>query len=161
MTDWGKQPIKFRTDVAMMGKLGYDIVVSKLDEKELQFSQEALKTYERIKPVIWQGDQYRLASPYAGDVASLLYVSTSQDRAVWFTYLTNSRYKAGSQAPIRLQGLDPARNYSVREVNVYPNTRSPIDTEAVYSGNYLMTVGFNPNADTRRTSVVLELTAVR
>jgi alpha-galactosidase len=28
VTNWGKQPIKFRTDVAMMGKLGFDIVVS-------------------------------------------------------------------------------------------------------------------------------------
>ena len=162
VTDWGKQPIKFRTDVAMMGKLGYDIVVSKLDEKELQFSQEALKTYERIKNVVWQGDQYRLASPYTGDVASLMYVSDARDRAVWFTYQTKNRYKAGSMAPIRLQGLDPAKSYAVRELNVYPGARSAINAEtSTYSGNYLMTVGFNPNVDMRRTSVVLELTAAK
>ncbi len=159
VTDWGKQPIKFRTDVAMMGKLGYDIVVSKLDEKELQFSQEALKTYERIKPVVWQGDQYRLVSPYVGDVASLMYVNEARNRAVWFTYLTKNRYKAGSVAPIRLQGLDPAKNYTVRELNVYPGARSNINNSTTaYSGNYLMTIGFNPNVEARRTSVVLELT---
>ncbi|NDU94096.1 alpha-galactosidase [Spirosoma terrae] len=159
VTDWGKQPIKFRTDVAMMGKLGYDIVVSKLDEKELQFSQQALKTYEQIKNVLWQGDLFRLASPYEGDVASLMYVSEPKDRAVWFSYLTNNRYKAGSLAPIRLKGLDPAKKYTVRELNIYPGTKSSINDDATtYSGNYLMTVGFNPKVDARRTSVVLELT---
>ncbi|GAB3890162.1 alpha-galactosidase [Spirosoma agri] len=159
VTDWGKQPIKFRTDVAMMGKVGYDIVVSKLDANELAFSQQALKTYEQIKNVVWQGDLFRLASPYATDMASLMYVSDAKDRAVWFSYLTKNRYKAGSTAPVRLKGLDPAKNYSIRELNLYPGTKSTISSDAaVYSGNYLMTIGFNPNVDTQRTSVVLELT---
>jgi alpha-galactosidase len=158
ITDWGKQSIKFRTDVATMGKMGYDIVVSKLDEKELQFSQEALKTYDRLKPVIWQGDQYRLASPYEGDVASLLYVNEAKDKAVWFSYLVSNRYSAGSKGTIRLAGLEPAKTYSVRELNVYPGTKSSINNAtATYSGNYLMTVGFNPNVDARRASVVLEV----
>lgn len=162
VTDWGKQPIKFRTDVAMMGKLGYDIVVSKLDEKELQFSQEALKTYERIKNVVWQGDLFRLASPYAGDLASLMYVTEAKDRAVWFSYLTGNRYRAGSPAPIRLKGLDPGKNYQLKELNVYPGARSIVrDEKAVFSGNYLMTVGFNPNVDSNHASVVLEVTEAR
>ncbi|QMW03066.1 alpha-galactosidase [Spirosoma foliorum] len=162
VTDWGKQPIKFRTDVAMMGKIGYDIVVSKLSEPELQFSQEALKTYDRIKTVIWQGDQYRLASPYTNDVASAMFVNEGQDRAVWFTYLVNSRYKAGSVAPIKLKGLNPEKTYKIQELNVYPGTKSGINSStATYSGNYLMTIGFNPQVDTRRTSVVLEVTEVK
>ncbi len=71
----------------MMGKMGYDIVVSKLDEKELAFSQDALKTYSRVKEVIWKGDLFRLVSPQTSDMASLLYVSEKQDKAVWFNYL--------------------------------------------------------------------------
>jgi alpha-galactosidase len=31
----------------------------------------------------------------------------------------------------------------------------------VYSGDYLMAVGFNPQVNARRTSVVLELTEAR
>ena len=162
VTDWGKQPIKFRTDVAMMGKIGYDIVVSKLTEPELAFSQQALKTYERIKTTIWHGDQFRLASPYTNDVASVMYVSEEQDKAVWFTYLVNSRYKAGSMAPIKLKGLNPDKTYQIQELNVYPGTTSAINKNTTtYSGNYLMTIGFNPQADTRRTSVVLDVTAVK
>ncbi|RAK00192.1 alpha-galactosidase [Larkinella arboricola] len=159
ITDWGKQPIKFRTDVAMMGKMGYDIVVSKLDEKELAFSQDALKTYSRVKDVIWQGDLFRLVSPQTSDMASLMYVSEKQDRAIWFNYLVGNRYREGSQAPIRLKGLDPARKYTIQELNVFPGTNSPINrNQTVYSGDYLMTVGFNPQVDARRASVVLEVT---
>ena len=162
VTDWGKQSIKFRTDVAMMGKIGYDIVVSKLSEPELAFSQEALKTYDRIKTTIWQGDLFRLASPYTNDVASLAYVNDAKDKAVWFNYLVKNRYKAGSVAPIKLQGLNPAKRYKIQELNVYPGTRSAINADTTtYSGNYLMTIGFNPQVSTRRESVVLELTEVK
>ena len=162
VTDWGKQSIKFRTDVAMMGKIGYDIVVSKLTEPELQFSQEALKTYDRVKTTIWQGDLFRLSSPYTNDVASLAYVSDAKDKAIWFSYLVRNRYKAGSVAPIKLKGLDPAKNYKIQELNVYPGTRSAINTDTtVYSGNYLMTIGFNPQVSARRESVVLEVTEVK
>ncbi|GAB3717370.1 alpha-galactosidase [Spirosoma lituiforme] len=162
ITDWGKQPIKFKTDVAMMGKIGYDIVVSKLTEPELAFSQQALKTYDRIKDVIWKGDLFRLASPYTSDVASAMYVNDAKDRSVWFTYLVRDRYKAGSVAPIKLNGLDPAKSYRIQELNVYPGDSSTINkSTTTYSGNYLMTIGFNPQVDTRRTSVVLELTATK
>jgi alpha-galactosidase len=158
ITDWGKQPIKFRTDVAMMGKLGYDIVVSKLDEKELTFSQQALQTYSRVKDVIWQGDLFRLVSPQTNDIASLMYVNEKQDKAMWFSYLVGNRYREGSLAPIRLQGLNASKKYKIQELNVYPGSNSPINrNQAVYSGDYLMTVGFNPAVDARRTSVVLEI----
>lgn len=158
ITDWGKQSIKFRTDVAMMGKLGYDIVVSKLDEKELAFSQQALQTYSRVKEVIWKGDLFRLVSPQTNDIASLLYVSEKQDKAMWFSYLVGNRYREGSQSPIKLRGLNPEKKYKIQEVNVYPGSNSPINrNQTVYSGDYLMTVGFNPSVDARRQSVVLEI----
>ena len=163
ITDWGKQPLKYRTDVAMMGKMGYDIVVSKLDEKELQFSQQALETYGRVKDVIWKGDLYRLVSPYEQDIASLMYVSEQKDKAMWFSYLVGNRYKEGSNAPVRMKGLDPAKKYRIQEVNVFPGTNSAINRNntATYSGDYLMTIGFNPLVDSRRASVVLEVTEAK
>lgn len=158
ITDWGKQPLKFRTDVAMMGKMGYDIVVSKLTDKELQFSQEALKTYERVRGVIWQGDLFRLQSPHTSDVASLLFVDPAKTKAIWFSYLVGNRYRSGTAEPVRLSGLNPAKQYTISELNVFPGTRSPINGNSVtYSGDYLMTVGFNPQVSANRTSVVLEV----
>lgn len=160
VTDWGKQPIKFRTDVAMMGKLGFDIAVSHLNEKDLRFCQEALKTYNAIKPIIWQGDQYRLQSPLDNAVAAVLYVNAQKTTGIVFNYLVNNRYDAGSALPIRLKGLDPAKKYTLRELNVYPGITSTIDSSKVYSGEFLMKVGFNPDVKSGRNSVVLEVKAV-
>ncbi|HWJ25437.1 MAG TPA: alpha-galactosidase, partial [Flavisolibacter sp.] len=53
ITSMGKQSLKFRTDVAMMDKLGFDIRVNNFTAQELQFANEAVKTYKRISDVIW------------------------------------------------------------------------------------------------------------
>jgi len=58
VTSMGDQSIKFKTDVAMMGKLGFDINVKDLKENELKYCQEAVSNYKRLSPVIWQGDLY-------------------------------------------------------------------------------------------------------
>lgn len=157
VTDWGKQPIKFRTDVAMMGKLGFDIVLSKLSDNDLKYCQEAIKTYNSLKSVIWQGDQYRLANPREGSVASILYINEGKSSGVIFNYLVNNRYGEGSKFPIVLKGLDPLKKYTIREVNLYPGTNSTIDASKVYTGDFLMKVGFNPDVNAGRTSVVLTI----
>jgi alpha-galactosidase len=157
VTDWGKQPIKFRTDVAMMGKLGFDIVVSKLSPSDLQFCQQAIKTYNELKPVIWQGEQYRLSNPRESSVASMMYVNKEKTSGVIFNYLVNNRYGEGSKLPIKMKGLDPKKSYKLKEVNLYPGTKSGMEESQVYTGDYLMTIGFNPKVNAGRASVVLQL----
>jgi alpha-galactosidase len=161
VTDWGKQPIKFRTDVASMGKLGFDIVVSKLSANELTYCQEAIKNYNAFKPIVWHGDQYRLANPREGNVASMAYINEAKTAGVIFNYLVNNRYEEGSKLPILLKGLDPAKKYTLREINLYPGTQSSMDEKKVYSGDFLMKVGFNPDVKLSRTSVVIKLEEVK
>ncbi len=160
VTDWGKQPIKFRTDVAMMGKLGFDIVVSHLNPSDLQFCQDAIKTYNGFKPLIFKGDQYRLSTPRESAVASMAYVDESKSSGVIFNYLVNNRYGSNSKVPVRIKGLDPAKKYRITEVNLYPGSKTSIDASKVYSGDFLMKVGFNPDVSTWRTSVILKVDAV-
>ncbi|MFC7525063.1 alpha-galactosidase [Parapedobacter sp. GCM10030251] len=159
VTDWGKQPIKFRTDVAMMGKLGFDIVVDHLNDNDLKFCQNAVQTYNGIKEIIWHGDQYRLTHPRENSVASMLFVDKAKDNGVMFAYLVNNRYDEGSHLPIRLEGLDPERRYRISEINLYPGTSSPIAHEQVYSGDFLMKIGFNPQVRKGRESVILQMEA--
>jgi alpha-galactosidase len=159
VTDWGKQPLKFRTDVAMMGKLGFDIVVSKLGDNDLKFAQDAVKIYNQIKPIIWLGDQYRLANPREGSVAAIAYVNEQKTSAIMFNYLVNNRFDEGSRLPIRLKGLDAAKSYTIKEINLYPGNNSEINSDKVYSGDFLMKVGFNPIVNSGRTSIVLQLSA--
>lgn len=160
VTDWGKQPIKFKVDVAMMGKLGFDIVVSKLSEKELKFCQEALKNYDGLKSTIWQGEQYRLADPREKKYAAIQYVNETKEQGVVFNYLINYRQNAATEAPIKLKGLDPTKKYRITEINLESEVKSPIDSSEIYSGNFLMTVGINPYLSNQRKSVVLKLTAL-
>ncbi len=157
VTDWGKQPIKYRTDVAMMGKLGFDIVVSHLSEKDLAYCQNAIKEYNGFKDIIWQGNQYRLANPKEGSVASMAYINEAKNKGIIFNYLVNNRYGEGSVYPIKLKGLDAKASYRLKEICLYPGNNSPIDAGKTYSGEFLMTVGFNPQVNSGRTSVVLQL----
>jgi len=160
VTDWGKQPMKFKIDVAMMGKMGFDIVVSKLDEKDFQFCRQAIDTYNTIKQTIWQGDLYRLADPYTNTVASLMYVNDSKNAAIMFNYLVGNRYGASSALPIKLKGLDAEKMYKITEINLYPDTKSSLQADKTYSGNFLMQIGFNPEVNATRTSVVLKIDVV-
>lgn len=157
VTDWGKQPIKFRTDVAMMGKLGFDIVVKHLGEKDLQYCQNAIKQYNSFKEIVWFGKQYRLANPAEGDIASMAYINEEQSKGVIFNYLVNNRYGSGSVYPVRLKGLDAAAKYRITEICLYPGTKTSIDESKTYSGEFLMTIGFNPVVNAQRTSVVLNI----
>lgn len=162
VTDWGRQPVKYRVDIASMGKLGFDIVPGKLSSGDLQFCQDAIKNYNGFKNTVWQGTQYRLQSPYETPVASLMYVDSTQSKAIMFNYLHSSRFmQTGTERPVKLNGLDPARRYTVKEINLYPGTTSSIKNDTVYSGDFLMTVGINPDVNLRRTSVILEINEIK
>ncbi len=162
VTDWGKQSIKFRTDVASMGKLGFDIVASKLSKDDLTFCRDAIKNYDRFKKIVWHGTQYRVASPYENPFASFLYVNDNKSNAVMFTYLHSNRFmEMATERPIKLNGLDAGKKYTIREINLYPGSSSPIDPGQVYSGDFLQNIGFNPGLKTSRPSVVLEIMEVK
>jgi len=163
ITSWGKQSLKFKTDVAMMGKMGYDIQINELTEKELKFSQDAITNYKRLSDVIWHGDLYRLISPYEENRAVLMYVNNSRSKAVLFAYTLNARYGETFNR-VRLQGLDPAKTYKIQEINPSTEGRRPGPpsevTSAVrsYTGDYLMKVGLSVGSATPLTSAVFEIT---
>jgi alpha-galactosidase len=144
VTSMGKQQsLKFRTDVAMMGKMGYDIRVNNFTPQELQFSNDAVKAYKAISDVIWFGDLYRLVSPYEEDRAVLMYVNENKSRSVLFNYFTTPRRKNIFDR-VLLQGLDANKKYRIKEINLFPGTKSSQpDHDKVLTGEYLMSVGLN------------------
>jgi alpha-galactosidase len=159
ITEWSDIDLKFKTDVAMMGKMGYDLVVKNLSDDELKFSQMALENYNRLKSIIWYGDMYRLLSPYENPFASLMYVDEKQETAVAFNYVVSNRYYGNySPVAVKFQGLDPEKHYLVKEINLQEGKNSPIQS-GVYTGEFLMKNGINPVLRKNRTSVVLELKA--
>ncbi|GAA4801951.1 alpha-galactosidase [Olivibacter ginsenosidimutans] len=155
ITSWGKQPLKFRTDVAMMGKLGYDIEVGHMNEQELAFSKLAVATYKQLSPIIWQGDLYRLLNPYEQPQAALMYVAKQKNEAVVFQFDWNTERRNKPAYPVLLQGLDAKKQYRVEEVNLMPDSKSRVDEHGgAYSGDYLMKVGLHFNGQHYASSVV-------
>ena len=76
-------PLKLRFDVAMSGRLGLELQPSKMTGKEKEFARRAIADYKEIRPIVQQGDLYRLISPYdKTGYASLMYVAPEKDRAV-------------------------------------------------------------------------------
>jgi alpha-galactosidase len=86
-------------------------------------------------------------------------LTKAKSKAVVFNYLVNNRYAAGTKAPLRFKGLDPQKKYTVKEVNLYPGTGSVLEGNQVYTGDFLMAVGINPEISSYHTSVVLQLDA--
>lgn len=162
ITHWGKQSLKFRTDVAMMGKMGYDIDMKDFTPEEVAFSNAAVANYKRLSPVIWFGDLYRLVSPYEENRAVLMYTDTTKTKAVLYAYTMQPRFREPFM-PVRLEGLDPAKSYRLKEVNLLPGAKSSLSCHnKVYPGDYLMTIGLPVHSTARDnafTSAVLEITA--
>jgi alpha-galactosidase len=158
VTSWGKQSIKFKTDVAMMGKLGFDINVKDLKENELKYCQDAVANFKRLSPVIWQGDMYRLVSPLEETRAVIMYANADKTKAVLFSYTLHPLYDP-LYAPVRLEGLDPKKSYAVEEINLMPGGKKALEESGnLYTGDYLMKVGLRVSTSGNESSVVLEIT---
>lgn len=150
-------PLKFRFDVAMSGRLGMEIQPKNMTEDEKVFARKSIESYKKIRPVIQLGNLYRLASPYdRKGVASLMYTNDEQTKAVFFAY--KMEHFANQMIPrIRLAGLDPQKNYKLKEVT--PNGKPCFLDEKLISGSVLMDTGLAVPLWQEYACVVLELTA--
>ena len=171
-------PIKFRFDVASMCRLGMEMVPSKLNDAEREYAKRAIAEYKNIRPVVQQGELYRLVSPYEGkrDFSSLMYVTENKDRAVLFAYRHWFKHEM-SNIIIRLQGLDPDAMYTIREVCPEVADKPAAIDGKIITGRTLMqegivipelVKGYTKNAPLGEVragndfrSVVLELTKVK
>ena len=161
VTSWNKEAsIKFRTDVASMCKLGFDLGLKELSADELLYCQEAVANWKRLQPVILDGSQYRLVSPYESNHMAVNYVGADSLKAVLFAYDLYPRYQE-KLLPVKLQGLDPHKRYKVEEINLMPGVESTLPANGKgLSGDYLMKVGLDVLGFTPMRSHVIEITAI-
>ena len=160
VTNWNRTAsVKFRTDVASMCKLGFDIGLHELSAEELEYCRQAVANWKQLQPAIMDGTQYRLVSPYQGNHMAVNYVNADRDTAVLFAYDIHPRYQE-KQLPVRLQGLDPDKLYRVEEINLMPGTRPALKAHGkTLSGDYLMKVGLEVFTFGSMQSHVVRLTA--
>lgn len=133
----GDVKIKFRTNVAMMGKLGFDYNIHEWDGKELAYVKQAVKNYEKLKPAILDGDLYRLVSPYDGNHAVNQFMSKDGRLGAIFTFDIYPRW-GEHEYNVKLQGLDPVARYDIFEIDRFDAGDFKYGE---YTGEYLMEVG--------------------
>ncbi|WP_407497224.1 alpha-galactosidase [Elizabethkingia anophelis] len=160
VTSWGKQPLKFKIDVAMSGKLGFDIRIEEMNAEELKLSQNALKNYKSLQDIINTGDMYRLIAPYNNHHAAWMLTDKAKNKAVLYTY--NLHTQLGDYfAPIQFQGLDPNKKYVLKELNLENENKPQLPQNGKsFSGDYLMKVGIPWFLNGSLKSSVIELTAI-
>ncbi len=152
-------PLKYRFDVAMSGRLGIEMKPSDFNDKELAFAKKAVADYKRLRPVIQQGDLYRLESPFdhQRNLASWMMVAPDKGKAVLYAYKV--RNMIGQDTPrIYLHGLNPDRNYKIEEVNKTDDGMKHL-SGLVVSGKVLMESGLKMNLGGEYGSRVFEFTA--
>ena len=161
VTSWNKNTsVKFRTDMASMCRLGFDIGLKELSPDEIEYCREAVANWKRLTPAIMDGQQYRLISPYETNHMAVEYVADGADKAVLFGYDLTPKF--GEKLPfVKLQGLDPDKRYRLEEINLMPGTKSKFpENGKTFTGDYLMKQGVDLFTRGTNVSRVIELSAV-
>lgn len=138
-TDYDRSKIQlsqeFIFDVAMQGVLGVGDNILKWNTAQKEVAKAKIADYKSIRPLVQQGDLYRLYSPFEGNRVALQYVAKDSANSVLLCYnlqpLPESAAGHGPSYPhVRLQGLTPSAFYQLNDKD-----------SSVYSGAYLMDVG--------------------
>lgn len=155
VTRMGGRPMKFAIDVALSDAYGIDLDLGKLTPEEKKQIQSSVELYKKsLRPIVQQGILYRLSSPYENANASLSYISQDKDQAVIFVY----QVEDGHNNKIKLKGLDPAKNYTLKELNLEVCKVSSFDLDGkTVSGAELMSNGFTPVCVKQLESMIIGL----
>jgi len=135
-------PLKFRFDVAMTGRLGMELQPADLKGEDSLLAVAAISAYKKIRPLVANGDLYRLISPYEpGGWTSLMYVSKDKSEAVLFVFSTETHPKA-VQPTVKLNGLLPEATYKITEINA-PKGRKLWASNQPITGDFLKNAGID------------------
>ena len=146
-------PLKYRFDVAMCGRLGFELHPKDLKPEEVAFSKAAVADYKRIRPVVQQGDLYRLASPYEKPFAALSYVDEAKSSAALFVLGLDGDIAVSET--VCLRGLDPDAEYEIREIDCGERLHAKLP--GAVSGRELMERGISVGLSGKYDSAAFEI----
>jgi alpha-galactosidase len=153
VTHWGNRPMHFACSVAMSARFGIDLDLTKLPAQDKAICAGAISAYKQIREVTAFGDLYRLENPHENFRGALNFVSPDHSRAVVFAF----QLKDGKNIPVHPQGLDPAKKYTVHELNPAPG-RAAIPLEGkTLTGEQLMRDGIVPSCANAVEAAVIGL----
>ena len=153
VTHWGNRPMHFACSVAMSARFGMDLDLNKLSAEDKAICAGAISAYKEIRDVTTSGDLYRLEDPHQNFRGAINYVSADQARAVVFAF----QLKDGAATPVHPEGLDPAKKYSVHELNPPPGRPAIPQEGQSLSGEQIMRDGITPSCAHAVEASVIEL----
>lgn len=110
----GDRPVAFACAVAMSARFGFDLDFAGITDDEWTTCRRAVELYREIRPLVQQGDLWRLEPP--NERAALAYVAADARRAVLFAFQLTTR--TNDAGPLRPGGLDPEQMYDVVSVDL-------------------------------------------
>jgi alpha-galactosidase len=153
VTHWGKRPMHFACAVAMSARFGMDLDLARLPADDKAVCAGAISAYKRIREVTHLGELYRLERPHDAARGAINYVAPDRYRAVLFVF----QLKDGEAVPAQPQGLDPAKQYVVHELNPAPGRPAIPQEGKTLTGEELMRSGLTPSCSKAVEACVIEL----
>lgn len=124
--------LKTRGDVAYMGTFGYELDITKTADSEFEEIKQQIEFEKQLRPLMCDGDLYRLQNPYEGNYCAWNVVS--KDKRQVFVFACKVLSVAQTKNPkLKLQGLMPDKQYR--------DTK----TGRIYGGDMLMYRGIKIN----------------
>ncbi len=105
-------PLSYRFHSAMMGGLGIGADIGKWADEEIAEARTFVELYKQVRPVVMDGDLYRLSSFRNAGISACQYVSRDGLEAVVFAF-QHAQYFGYADKRLLLQGLDPDALYEV------------------------------------------------
>lgn len=131
--------LKFRFDVALMGRLGLELDPRTLTDADRAALRERIALAKRLRPIVQLGELYRLVSPFAGPDCAVLY---RQGKEILILAYTTERPYTDQQTTIPLRGLKTHARYRLSELAPdETGTHCLLPADTPLSGDYLLTRG--------------------
>lgn len=106
-------PFETRGHVALAGTFGYELDITKLSDEDKNTVKEQTKMYHKYHHLVAEGDYYRLASYSENNIYDCWMVVNKEKSQALVTYVQVLARANAKSRFIRLQGLDPSKNYRV------------------------------------------------
>ncbi|MGM0499969.1 MAG: alpha-galactosidase [Bacillota bacterium] len=120
--------LKMRYDTASFGNLGYELDLTKLNDKDIEAVKAQVNNYKEIRRLVQFGDFYRLKSPFEGNFTAWSYLAEDREELLvgFYQILASPNPR---EEKLKLKALNPEADY--KELN----------SGEIYGGDELMNYG--------------------
>ncbi|RPJ18895.1 MAG: alpha-galactosidase, partial [Planctomycetaceae bacterium] len=151
-------PREFMFHMAMMGAMGIQTNIARWSEEESRYAKEMIALYKEIRPIVQEGDLYRLNSLRHDHIMAAEYVDAGKDHAVLFVFM---RTNCALDPPLTniVQWGQPRFCFQIYPRGLAPERKYTIDgREGVRSGQSLMHAGIQVDLQGDYDSLLLRIT---